>query len=111
MSAKELVAVLWGTEAGRVTADRNGRYRFVYDETWRRLRDAVPLSLSRPLAAAEHPHKSVSAYLWGLLPDNEVVLQRWSRRFQVSARNAFALLAHAGEDCAGGRAVRAPRAS
>lgn len=101
MSAKELVAVLWGTEAGRVIADRNGRYRFVYDEAWRRLRDAVPLSLSMPLAAAEHLHKPVSAYLWGLLPDNEVVLQRWSRRFQVSARNAFALLAHVGEDCAG----------
>jgi serine/threonine-protein kinase HipA len=101
MSARDLVAVLWGTEAGRVTADRNGRYRFAYDDAWRRRTDAVPLSLSMPLAATEHPHKPVSAYLWGLLPDNEVVLQRWSRRFQVSARNAFALLAHVGEDCAG----------
>ncbi len=101
MSAKELVAVLWGTEAGRVIADRSGRYRFVYDDAWRGRRDAVPLSLSMPLAAVDHPYRRISAYLWGLLPDNEVVLQRWSRRFQVSARNPFALLAHVGEDCAG----------
>jgi hypothetical protein len=26
---------------------------------------------------------------------------RWGRRFQVSARNAFALMVHVGEDCAG----------
>src|SRR5262249_18335136 len=40
-------------------------------------------------------------FLWGLLPDNEFVLDRWARRFQVSARNVFALISHVGEDCAG----------
>jgi serine/threonine-protein kinase HipA len=43
----------------------------------------------------------VDAFLWGLLPDNENVLARWGREFQVSSRNPFALLAHVGEDCAG----------
>jgi serine/threonine-protein kinase HipA len=54
-----------------------------------------------PLAAAEHGHDVIEAFLWGLLPDNDRVLDRWARRFQVSARNAFALLSHVGEDCAG----------
>ncbi|MGY3424196.1 serine/threonine-protein kinase HipA [Bradyrhizobium sp. F1.13.4] len=44
---------------------------------------------------------AVQAFLWGLLPDNERVLERWARRFQVSARNVFALISHVGEDCAG----------
>ena len=37
----------------------------------------------------------------GLLPDNEQVIQRWARTYQVSAGNPFALLRHVGEDCAG----------
>jgi len=35
------------------------------------------------------------------LPDNELVLNRWATKFQVSARNVFALISHVGEDCAG----------
>ena len=101
MSTKELVVVLWGAEIGRMTSDRNGRLHFAYADAWRERRDAMPLSLSMPLAAREHAHKPVSAYLWGLLPDNESVLRRWGQRFQVSPRNPFALIANVGEDCAG----------
>jgi serine/threonine-protein kinase HipA len=54
-----------------------------------------------PLAAEEHGPASVHAFLWGLLPDNERVLDRWAKKFQVSARSAFALISHVGEDCAG----------
>ena len=57
-----------------------------------------------PLAAEEHGSDRIEAFLWGLLPDNEIVLERWARKFQVSARNVFALMAHVGEDCA--RAVQ-----
>jgi serine/threonine-protein kinase HipA len=54
-----------------------------------------------PLAAEEHGPAVVQAFLWGLLPDNERVLDRWAKKFQVSARNVFALISHVGEDCAG----------
>jgi serine/threonine-protein kinase HipA len=39
--------------------------------------------------------------MWGLLPENERVLDEWAKRFNVSARNPFALLAAVGEDCPG----------
>src|SRR2546422_713643 len=55
----------------------------------------------RALDVAEHGPSKVEPFLWGLLPDNEIILQRWARRFQVSASSAFALLAHVGEDCPG----------
>jgi serine/threonine-protein kinase HipA len=97
----EIVALLGGVEVGRVHRDKRGRLTFVYDQAWREAPDAYPLSLSMPLAAQEHGPAAVGAFLWGLLPDNELVLQRWAQKFQVSARNAFALISHVGEDCAG----------
>jgi serine/threonine-protein kinase HipA len=100
MSA-QLVALLDGQEVGRVTRDARGRLSFVYAEDWRQAEGAYPLSLSMPLTATEHAHKPIEAFLWGLLPDNTAVLDRWARRFQVSARNPFALIGHVGEDCAG----------
>ncbi|TYL72560.1 type II toxin-antitoxin system HipA family toxin [Bradyrhizobium cytisi] len=97
----ELVALLDGREIGRVRNDARGRLTIVYDRDWRQAEGAYPLSLSMPLAAEEHGPSAVQAFLWGLLPDNERVLERWARRFQVSARNVFALISHVGEDCAG----------
>jgi serine/threonine-protein kinase HipA len=99
--AAELVALIDGQESGRVAQERDGRYRFTYADAWRRRRDAFPLSVSMPMQLATHGHEPVAAYLWGLLPDNENVLEAWARRDHVSARNPFALLGQVGEDCAG----------
>jgi serine/threonine-protein kinase HipA len=97
----ELIALIGKTPIGRVLRNSNGRLRFLYEDAWRFADDAYPLSLSMPLTAAEHPHEKIDAFLWGLLPDNATVLDHWGRQFQVSPRNAFALLSHVGEDCAG----------
>jgi serine/threonine-protein kinase HipA len=97
----ELVALLSDRVAGRVRQDQRGRLTFVYDDGWRENPDAYPLSLSMPLTASEHPHDVIEAFIWGLLPDNELVLTRWATKFQTSARSAFGLIAHVGEDCAG----------
>jgi len=98
---KELVALLDAREVGRVRQDRRGRLTFTYDDRWRRTSEAYPLSLSMPLAASEHGPGPVQAFLWGLLPDNPHILDAWGRRFRVSPRNAFGLIAHVGEECAG----------
>jgi serine/threonine-protein kinase HipA len=97
----ELVALLDEKEIGRVRRDERGRLTFVYDDAWRQAADAYPLSLSMPLGAKEHGRSVIEAFLWGLLPDNERVLDRWAAKFHVSARNVFALISHVGEDCAG----------
>ena len=96
----ELVVLLEGREAGRVfrTGDR---LKFVYEENWRLAADTYPLSLSLPLAARTHGHREINSFIWGLLPDNDRVLERWAREFHVSARNGFALIGMVGEDCAG----------
>lgn len=98
--AEELVALAEGEEIGRIVRS-SGRLTFIYSDSWRQSLNAYPLSLSMPLNLAEHPDARIEAFLWGLLPDNELVLRNWASRFQVSPRNAFALISRVGEDCAG----------
>jgi serine/threonine-protein kinase HipA len=98
---KTLMALLDGKETGRVVRDNHGKLAFTYDEQWRNADTAYPLSLSMPLALTEHRNAKVDPFLWGLLPDNEIVLGNWARKFHVSPRNAFSLIACVGEDCAG----------
>ncbi|UFW51166.1 MULTISPECIES: type II toxin-antitoxin system HipA family toxin [Bradyrhizobium] len=97
----ELIALLDGNEVGRVRSDARGRLTFGYDNAWRNAEGAYPLSLSMPLAAEEHGPVAIQAFLWGLLPDSEQVLERWAKKFQVSTRNVFALIPNVGQDCAG----------
>jgi serine/threonine-protein kinase HipA len=105
---KRLVVVIGGQRAGSVAEGDGGRLRLTYDEDWRNGPASTPLSLSMPLAMSTHDDRVVRAFLWGLLPDNEQVLDRWARNYQVSARNPFALLRHVGEDCAGAAQFAAP---
>ena len=101
MTGPELIAILNGRRIGRIERDSRGRLAFTYAEDWRHAPGAYPLSFSMPLASVRHGHKQIETFLWNLLPDNDAVLERWARRFQVSAGNPFALLSHVGEDCAG----------
>lgn len=103
-----LIVLLGDARIGQIERDRRGRVRFTYEESFRNERNAYPLSLSMPLVRAEHGHDVVEPFLWNLLPDNELILERWARRFQVSARSAFSLIAAVGEDCAGAVRFVAP---
>jgi serine/threonine-protein kinase HipA len=97
-----LVVVLGDTVAGTVTRIARGALRFDYADDYRQRPDATPLSLSMPTQVRSHPDHVITPWLWGLLPDNDAVLARWSRQFQVSAASPFSLLAtQIGEDCAG----------
>jgi serine/threonine-protein kinase HipA len=97
---ERLIVLLGGREIGAVDYE-NSRISFTYDQSWRDDPDAYPLSLALPLGAAAHGHTRMDAFLWGLLPDNDWVLQAWGRRFGVSPRNSFRLISKVGEDCAG----------
>jgi serine/threonine-protein kinase HipA len=98
---KQLIALIENREMGRVSRDAHGKLSFTYTEEWRTDPDAFPLSLSMPLGLTEHGNARIDPYLWGLLPDNEQILSKWGRKFHVSARNAFGLVAHVGEDSPG----------
>jgi serine/threonine-protein kinase HipA len=97
----ELLAVMNGELLGVVTQRKNGQLHLTYERAWQDGQDSYPLSLSMSLGRREHGDSVVRPFMEGLLPDSNDVLERWARKFHVSARNPFALLAHMGEDCAG----------
>ncbi|MDX3931981.1 MAG: type II toxin-antitoxin system HipA family toxin [Stenotrophomonas sp.] len=96
-----LTVLLSGEIAGTLGSDAHGHPQFDYASGWLESPAAYPLSLSLPLLRKRFGHEDVASVLWGLLPDNENLLQRWGSHFHVSPRNPAALLAHVGEDCAG----------
>ena len=99
-AAETLTVLLYDRVAGELVRER-GKHTFTYDPAYAAAPDATPLSLSMPLAVAEHRDSAVLPFLLGLLPDNDAVLRRWGREFGVRPSNPFGLLAHVGEDCAG----------
>jgi serine/threonine-protein kinase HipA len=98
--SNRLIAIAGGSLMGEVR-NEGGRLGFQYDPAWCSDASTFPMSLSMPLVVRDHGHSATEAFLWGLLPDNEVVLQRWGQKFHVSPRNPFRLIEHVGEDCAG----------
>jgi serine/threonine-protein kinase HipA len=98
---KILTMLIEGHRAATLTEGHRGSLTLGYEEAWRTSANRTPASLSMPLARRSHHDPTVRAFLWGLLPDNEQVLDRWARTHHVSARNPFRLLSHVGEDCAG----------
>jgi serine/threonine-protein kinase HipA len=98
--SNRLIAIAGGRLMGEVRHE-GGRLDFQYDTAWSNDASSFPMSISLPLVVREHGHSAIEAFLWGLLPDNEVVLQRWGQKFRVSPRNPFRLIEHVGEDCAG----------
>lgn len=99
---EELHALTGGKLMGRVLWDRSrDRLSFQYASGWREDPASFPLSLSLPLAAAAHSHRAIEAFLWGLLPESQSILNQWGTRFQVSPQHLFQLLSHVGEECAG----------
>lgn len=96
----ELVALMGAHTIGALQNAR-GRTSFRYESSWRTRPDAIPLSLSMPLISEAHAARVTEHFVWGLLPDNALIIERWAKRFQVSPSNPFALLEEVGGDCAG----------
>jgi len=104
MTAKSIDALdvyISGRHVGDLRQLQGGKLSFSYSDQWMNGKVAIPLSLSMPTIRKTHEGRVVEAFLWGLLPDNEQTLSKWAQKFQVSARNAFSLLKHVGQDCAG----------
>lgn len=97
---EKLSVIVEGLRMGSLSCEK-GKLSFHYDTSWLADGSSYPLSTSMPLSSTVHTHKNVDAFLWGLLPDNRLVLDSLAKKFQVSANNAFKLIKHIGADCAG----------
>ena len=89
------------------TADRRS-LRFTYDPTYAVSPTSTPLSVSMPLRVSPYLHATIHPYLWGLLPDNDRVIERWASEFGCSSTNVAGLLRGVGGDVAGAAQYVAP---
>lgn len=95
--AGQLQVYLAGTLCGKLVQKDSGALAFSYDPEYA----GCPLSFAMPVSNRVFPDKVVRAYVWGLLPEDELVRQAVGQRFDVSPRNPFALLTCIGLDCPG----------
>lgn len=101
--SNRLVALARNQKMGGPRHDeKKDRITLHYDAGWVDSAEAFPLSISMPLVRKEHGDNVARPFISGLLPDYNEVLDKWARKFHVSARNPFRLLYHVGEECAGG---------
>lgn len=101
MTSRRLSVMLYGSDIGWVTQSASGGHTFAYHPDYIATSDPTPLSLSMPVTAGIYPRRRIVPFLQGLLPDSEVVLDRWGRELSVNGRNPFALLERMGMECAG----------
>jgi serine/threonine-protein kinase HipA len=97
MTAPKSLKVLMSGELAGVLSQRGTSHSFEYDRRYQQRAGSTPLSIGIPLIRTAHSGSSVTNFLWGFLPDNERVLERWGVQFDVTPRNPIALLAHVGE--------------
>lgn len=89
-----------GELVGRWTADRNS-HSFTYDPLWLQSERRRSLSLSMPIGSSlAIKGDVVKNYFDNLLPDNDRIRQRLSKRFNVRT-DTFELLQAIGRDCVG----------
>jgi serine/threonine-protein kinase HipA len=90
-----------GQLVGTWTVDR-GTHAFTYDRGWLSSPRVRSLSLSLPITASREVRgEAVANYFDNLLPDNDRIRERLSRRFRTAATDAFSLLEAIGRDCVG----------
>lgn len=101
MTDHELTIALEGDPIGTLTL-LDGQPEINYTAEYRQTLSATTLSVSMPRTDALHHGQIPHAWLWGLLPDNEDVLQRWATDYDASISSPVSFLAtEIGLDCAG----------
>lgn len=101
MTRVPLVVQFNGAVVGRLTYRGPADYVLKYDDSWLDRDDAVPVSLSMPLAPESHSGTVVERFLDNLLPDGETVRDRWAVDAGLDRADPFDLIAAYGADVAG----------
>ena len=101
MVSTSLAVWMNGEHVGHWTVDRTV-HTFTYAESWLSSSKVRSLSLSLPITSSREIRGEVVAnYFENLLPDNDQIRLRLSRRFRTKNTDAFALLEAIGRDCVG----------
>jgi serine/threonine-protein kinase HipA len=104
----DLAVHMGGQLVGTLDATDRRSLRFTYNPDYAAGPASTPLSVSMPLRLSPYLHATVHPYLWGLLPDNDRVIERWAREFSCTPTDVTGLLRGVGGDVAGAAQYVAP---
>lgn len=105
MTDARLTVWLGDERIGSLWRDADGAFCFAYEESYRQRADAIPLSLSLPLARDGHFVEGPGRLFFAnLLPEGRQ-RELIARQYGFSSDNDFDLLAEIGGDCAGAVSV------
>jgi len=96
----ELRAFLDGTPVGTFEMSAAGNTTFTYDDAYRSLPTATPISLSMRTSRSSWKARAAAPFLAGLLPDSPDRLRELAAEHHVT-ENPFRLLERIGRDAAG----------
>ena len=98
--SRTLDVFLHRQRVGTLVQNNDGDIVFEYDENWRNIPEAHPLSHSLPLTKRRFNRKECRPFFAGVLPE-ESKREIIARNLGISAKNDFALLEQIGGECAG----------
>lgn len=76
------------------------RYVFSYTEKWLSKENAVPISISLPLAPGEFDEERSMSFFSNLLPESKI-REKLAKSLRISEKDSYALLEVIGGECAG----------
>jgi serine/threonine-protein kinase HipA len=91
------------TTAGWLWQDENG-YHFVYDEWYRTVLDAEPISKTMPIRETPYTSKVLFPFFDGLIPEGWL-LQIAEKNWKLNPRDRMGLLLACCKDCIGAVSV------
>lgn len=86
---------------GSLDRETSGAITFGYSPAWLDWDNALPVSLSLPLAERRYLGASVLAVFDNLLPDSAAIRRRVAELVHVEGTDAYSLLSALGRDCVG----------
>lgn len=104
MRRRSGIVSLGGQRVGRIEETQDGT-RFTYDPEWLGLPDAVPVSLTMPLAAEPYAWRGLHPFFENLLPEGWL-LEIATKSLKIAKEDAFGLLLATCGDCVGAVEIR-----
>lgn len=99
MAIRQGLVRIDGKDVGRLTEREEG-YVFEYFDSWCRLPETRPISLTLPVRAEPYVSRNLHPYFQNLLPEGWL-LELATKKLKISKDDAFGLLLATCADCIG----------
>ena len=102
---KKAKVYMYDNMAGILTEDENG-FHFQYDQSYLKLKEAEPVSLTLPLTNSEFESNTMFPFFDGLIPEGWL-LDIAQKNWKLNPRDRMEILLKVCQDCVGAVSIEA----